>query len=911
VGDLPPNASYTVCVAADGFQSTCVAGDVVTVDPGAAVTQDFALATLLSSSSVSRPSALDGWFGDTPDTAEPGYVVNPSYQPEAGHDGLGSLSLDISDQPASSWWHLTGDDGLPLSAVSEVGFAQSGSGVATYQLVLCDTTSDDHAAAENGCDNYARIVWNAPAASDGWTSVSADLTTAQWWSTRDLTGLAKNGPTATLAQIVANNPDARVIWYGVFRGATSGSTTTDQVLVDDVDFNGAVTDFEPDVATVTVTATNTDQDLSPLASVSMTVKTTDGAVLYSVSDDTDSVSGDTASITAPNVPVGSYQVCISGTDEAGHALAPTDGNACTTVDVTLDGENSFSVDLAQVRGSISGTVTAAGSDGPIQGVTVTVKDGTTTVGTATTDVDGTYSVTDLLAGTYDVVFTDAPAYLPLTKSDVSVEQGADTTVDAALTEAPGSISGSVTALDGGAPLAGVTVTVKDGDTTVGTATTGADGDYTVTGVPAGTYDVVFTDAPTYVSTTVPDVTVAQGVETPDVDATLALADGTVTGTVADADGAGLAGVLVTAYDAASGAMVGDSATTDADGGYTIAVPAGEYVLCFDASEASGGGSASGYVSVCGVAVTVESGVPATVDQTLQAARPAVTCDADLFVDVAATNPFCADITWLAGTGITQGVDDTHYAPGQDVTRGQMAIFLFRLANPGEAAPVCTVKPFDDVPANAISCGPIKWLVAAGVANGVDATHFAPQAKVTRGQMALFLYRLVHGGSNAPACTEAPFSDVAVNSLACGAIAWLADTGITTGTAQGLFSPANSVTRGQMAAFLHRLADLTEITGTVEADSGPLSGVSVVINGTGDTDAAYSTVTDEDGGYAVQDLQPGTYTVCFDGSGVAGAPDGGYAFECFDDEIGDATPDTVTVQPWMPQTVDAELAAPES
>jgi hypothetical protein len=190
--------------------------------------------------------------------------------------------------------------------------------------------------------------------------------------------------------------------------------------------------------------------------------------------------------------------------------------------------------------------------------------------------------------------------------------------------------------------------------------------------------------------------------------------------------------------------------------------------------------------------------------------PVVTpaCDATLFTDVTANSPFCSDITWLAGTGITQGVDATHYAPGRNVSRGQMATFLFRLANPGQSAPTCTERPFMDVPASAVSCGPIKWAVAEGITNGVDASHFAPLRVVTRGQMALFLYRLVHGGANAPACTAAPFADVAMNSLACGAIRWLSDTGITTGNGDGLFAAGNPVSRAQMAAFLHRLSELT-------------------------------------------------------------------------------------------------------
>jgi len=51
-----------------------------------------------------------------------------------------------------------------------------------------------------------------------------------------------------------------------------------------------------------------------------------------------------------------------------------------------------------------------------------------------------------------------------------------------------------------------------------------------------------------------------------------------------------------------------------------------------------------------------------------------------FTDVPNTNPFHADITWLADAGITKGCSPTEYCPKDNVTREQMAAFLKRFAD---------------------------------------------------------------------------------------------------------------------------------------------------------------------------------------------------------------------------------------
>ena len=67
-------------------------------------------------------------------------------------------------------------------------------------------------------------------------------------------------------------------------------------------------------------------------------------------------------------------------------------------------------------------------------------------------------------------------------------------------------------------------------------------------------------------------------------------------------------------------------------------------------------------------------------------------------------------------------------------------------------------------------------------------------------MATFLWRFDGKRGGSPL---ADFSDVARDAFYPRAVDWLADRGITAGTAPGRFSPDQHVTRAQMATFLWR------------------------------------------------------------------------------------------------------------
>ena len=174
-----------------------------------------------------------------------------------------------------------------------------------------------------------------------------------------------------------------------------------------------------------------------------------------------------------------------------------------------------------------------------------------------------------------------------------------------------------------------------------------------------------------------------------------------------------------------------------------------------------------------------------------------------FVDVPSSNEYSGYVCWMKSTGVTTGTSPTTFAPDANVTRGQMAAFMYRLAgSPKFTAP--TTPSFTDVPASYEFFKQIEWLKQTGITTGTSPTTFSPLTNVTRGQMAAFMYRLA-GSPAFTAPVRPSFTDVPASSEFYKQIEWLKSTGITTGTTPTTYAPSANVTRAQMAAFMFRLA----------------------------------------------------------------------------------------------------------
>ena len=106
----------------------------------------------------------------------------------------------------------------------------------------------------------------------------------------------------------------------------------------------------------------------------------------------------------------------------------------------------------------------------------------------------------------------------------------------------------------------------------------------------------------------------------------------------------------------------------------------------------------------------------------------------------------------------------------------------------------------DVSGDAYYAEAVRWALSQGITTGTADGRFSPNAPCTRAQAVTFLFR----ASKASADGAPAFGDVAADAYYAEAVKWATDNGITTGTTSSTFSPGSGCTRAQIVTFLWRL-----------------------------------------------------------------------------------------------------------
>ena len=175
-----------------------------------------------------------------------------------------------------------------------------------------------------------------------------------------------------------------------------------------------------------------------------------------------------------------------------------------------------------------------------------------------------------------------------------------------------------------------------------------------------------------------------------------------------------------------------------------------------------------------------------------------------FSDVGATHPFCWEIGWLAGSGVSTGYAGGTYRPGAVVTRQAMSAFMYRLAGEPPFSPPAS-PTFTDVGTGHPFYAAIEWMAHEDITTGFPGNTYRPGAVVTRQAMSAFMYRLAGEPPFSPPASPT-FTDVGTGHPFYAAIEWMAHEDITTGFPGNTYRPGADVTRQAMSAFMYRLAD---------------------------------------------------------------------------------------------------------
>lgn len=172
-----------------------------------------------------------------------------------------------------------------------------------------------------------------------------------------------------------------------------------------------------------------------------------------------------------------------------------------------------------------------------------------------------------------------------------------------------------------------------------------------------------------------------------------------------------------------------------------------------------------------------------------------------FTDVKADDQFYKEINWLAEKGITTGWPDQTFRPLNNIERGAVAAFFYRLAgSPEYTAP--ETSPFADVSTGHQFYKEIAWMAEQKITTGWADGTFRPDQPVNRDAMAAFFYR--YAGSPAyEAPAQSSFVDIKAGDQFYKEISWLAAQGISQGWSDQTFRPVTSIKRDAMAAFIYR------------------------------------------------------------------------------------------------------------
>ena len=110
--------------------------------------------------------------------------------------------------------------------------------------------------------------------------------------------------------------------------------------------------------------------------------------------------------------------------------------------------------------------------------------------------------------------------------------------------------------------------------------------------------------------------------------------------------------------------------------------------------------------------------------------------------------------------------------------------------------------FSDVAANAWYVGAVEYVRDNGLMSGTSDTTFSPNGTMTRAMLAVVLYRMA--GSPAVSGSDC-FTDTADGTWYANAVLWASGEGVMSGYGGGLFGTNDPVNREQIAAILWRYA----------------------------------------------------------------------------------------------------------
>lgn len=172
-----------------------------------------------------------------------------------------------------------------------------------------------------------------------------------------------------------------------------------------------------------------------------------------------------------------------------------------------------------------------------------------------------------------------------------------------------------------------------------------------------------------------------------------------------------------------------------------------------------------------------------------------------FGDVARSAWYHDAVRTVYWNGLMNGISDSTFAPNGTTTRAMVAKVL---ANLSGVRDFIMSYGFRDVPTDAWYADAVDWGATVGIIRGTSKTTFSPDDNVTREQLATFLYRFAGAcGMDVSARAELSGYDDGgmISSYAVSAMQWAVANGILRGTSARTLNPTGYATRAEIAQML--------------------------------------------------------------------------------------------------------------
>jgi len=162
---------------------------------------------------------------------------------------------------------------------------------------------------------------------------------------------------------------------------------------------------------------------------------------------------------------------------------------------------------------------------------------------------------------------------------------------------------------------------------------------------------------------------------------------------------------------------------------------------------------------------------------------------------------------LTESGVTNGIGNNMFAPNNTITREEFSAMIIRAFIPdAESAEI----EFSDVPTDAWYYDSVAKAYSAGIVNGISANLFGTGQNITRQDMAVMLYRISKYIKLNIAVPEdyMEFSDdEMISDYAKDAVYALRGAGVIKGVSELEFAPLANATRAQAAKMIYGLLEL--------------------------------------------------------------------------------------------------------